>query len=83
MGQVVSFEPDDREFVYAVVLRMVRFDADAEDVTQDALLLAYRYQDAFRGDAAYHTWLYRIDVTSALRFLRRRRRSREVLPLDG
>ncbi|MBL9016419.1 MAG: sigma-70 family RNA polymerase sigma factor [Myxococcales bacterium] len=75
---VVSFQPDDRLFVYAVVYKLVGPD-DAEDVTQDALLLAYRARDSFRGDARYRTWLYRIAMTTALGHLRRRRRARVSL----
>src|SRR6266481_2636665 len=53
--------------------------ADAEDVTQDALLLAHRYRESFRGDSRYSTWLYRVTATAALMFLRRQRRlAREV-----
>jgi RNA polymerase sigma-70 factor (ECF subfamily) len=74
--KAVTFGPADRGFVYAVARRIVTSDSDAEDVTQDALLLAYRHRDAFRGDARYRTWLYRIAATTALGFLRKRRRSR-------
>ena len=75
---LVTFRPDDRAFVFAVVYRLVGPD-DAEDVTQDALLLAYRARDSFRGDSRYRTWLYRIALTSALGHLRRRRRARVAL----
>lgn len=72
----VTFGSADRGFVYAVARRYVTCDSDADDVTQEALLLAYRYRDAFRGDSRYRTWLYRIASTTALGFLRKRRRSR-------
>jgi len=81
----VLFGPGERGFVYAVAKRIVKSAEDAEDVTQEALLLAYRYRDAFRGDAKYRTWLYRIASTTALGHLRRMRRSREQLtpePID-
>ncbi len=72
----VTFGPEDRRFVYAVVRRIVGREQDAEDVTQDALLLAYRHRDSFRGDSRYRTWLYRIAATTALGHLRKQRRSR-------
>ena len=75
----VLFGPEDRGFVYAVARRIVGSREDADDVTQEALLLAYRYRDAFRGDSKYRTWLYRIASTTALGLLRKRRRSREEL----
>jgi len=62
-----------------VALKYVRDEQDAEDVTQDAMLLAHRYRDQFRGESRYSTWLYRVTATAALMFLRKQRRlSREV-----
>lgn len=79
----VTFGPEDRGFVYAVARRIVGSSEDADDVTQDALMLAYRHREAFRGDSRYRTWLYRIASTTALGHLRRRRRSKEHLaPTD-
>jgi len=76
MPDLVMFEPQHREFVFAVVRKFLNSAADADDVTQEALLLAYRHRASFRGDSLYRTWLYRIAVTSALGFLRKHRRSR-------
>ncbi|MBK9030403.1 MAG: sigma-70 family RNA polymerase sigma factor [Myxococcales bacterium] len=75
-GPAVSFTEDDRGFVYAVVRRIVRDEDAADDVTQDALLAAYRHRHTFRGQSRYRTWLYRVAVTSALSHLRRRRQRR-------
>ncbi len=72
----------DRGFVYAVARRIVGSANDADDVTQDALILAHRHRAAFRGDSKYRTWLYRIAATTAIGFLRRRKRSREQLAND-
>ncbi len=73
----VPLELSDRDYVYAIALRVVRSPADADDVTQDTLLLAFRYRDGFRGEACYRTWLYRIAYTTALRHLRRKQRTVE------
>ena len=75
MTEPITFAPDERRYVYAVAWRIVGSSDDAEDVTQDALVLAYRNRDAFRGESRYRTWLHRIAVTTALRHLRRQRRS--------
>lgn len=71
----------DRSFVYAVIRRILRDDDATSDATQDALLLAHRHRDQFRGEAAHRTWLYRIAVTTALGHLRKRRRTREGVAL--
>ena len=78
----VTFAATDRRFVYAIAKRIVRSHQDAEDVTQDALLLAYRHRDAYRGDSAYHTWLHQIAAMTALAFLRRGRRRGRMYELD-
>lgn len=74
----VTFAPDDRRYVYSVVRRVVASADDAEDATQEALVLAFRYRDSFRGQSRYRTWLHRIAMTSAINQLRRQRRSRLV-----
>ena len=75
-----SFGPETIKYVYAIAMKYVRDEDAAWDVTQDALLNAYRHRDSFRGESAYTTWLYRIAATAALMYLRKqRRRSREVL----
>ncbi len=69
-----------RAYVRSVALKYVHDDSDADDVTQDAMLLAHRYRASFRGDSRYTTWLYRVTATAALMFLRRQRRYARELP---
>lgn len=72
-----------RAYVRSVAMKYVRDEQDAEDVTQDALLLAHRYRASFRGEARFSTWLYRVTATAALMFLRRQRRLARELPASG
>ena len=53
----------------------------AADVTQEALLLAHRHRDSFRGDAQFSTWLYRVAATTSLMWLRRQRRIGREVPM--
>lgn len=48
-----------------LISRFVRNSAEAEDVTQDAFIKAYRALPSFRGDSAFYTWLYRIGINTA------------------
>lgn len=74
-----SLGQPERDFVFAVVMKMVKDEAEADDVAQDALLLAFRHRDSFRGQSKYSTWLYRVATTTALMHLRSRaRRRREI-----
>lgn len=52
-----------------LVGRFVRDHAEAEDVTQEAFIKAYRALPGFRGESAFYTWLYRIGVNTAKNWL--------------
>ena len=52
-----------------LVGRLVRDQAEMEDVVQEAFIKAYRALPNFRGDAAFYTWLYRIGINTAKNFL--------------
>jgi RNA polymerase sigma-70 factor (ECF subfamily) len=61
---------------------VVRDDADAEDVLQEAYIAAYRHLPQFRGEARLATWLTRIVINQAIGRLRSRRRDNVVALLD-
>jgi RNA polymerase sigma-70 factor, ECF subfamily len=69
--------------VYAVCLRMVGNTAEAEDLTQEVFLQAFRKLGSFRGESAFSTWLHRLTVNCVLMHFRRRRSRREQLTEDG
>lgn len=60
--------------VRALVYPLVLNDADADDVTQEAMLRALAGLDGFAGRAAFTTWLHRVAVNTARNFLRSRNR---------
>ncbi len=64
--------------VYNVALRMMGNPHDAEDVSQEALLSAYRAFGRFRGESKVTTWLYRITVNAALMRLRKEKKARTL-----
>jgi RNA polymerase sigma-70 factor (ECF subfamily) len=57
--------------VYRAALAALGNTADAEDVAQEALVLAYRRINQFRGDASVKTWM--ISIAWRLSLSRRRR----------
>jgi len=61
----------------AVARRLVRDEADAQDVVQTAYLSAFRAVEQFEGAAQISSWLHRIVVNTALMKLRTRRRKPE------
>jgi RNA polymerase sigma factor (sigma-70 family) len=59
--------------VRAQLRRLVNGDhGRADDLAQEAFLLAWRKLDQFRGDAAFSTWLYRIAYTCFLQTHRKK-----------
>lgn len=55
--------------IQRLIGRMVR-DADlVEDIAQETFIRAYRALHQFRGDSQFYTWLYRIAVNTAKKFL--------------
>ena len=64
--------------IRAVLRRLVRTDADADDLLQETLLSAYRHWDRFRGDSSACTWFHSIAVRKAARHGRNSARRRSV-----
>jgi RNA polymerase sigma-70 factor (ECF subfamily) len=52
--------------VYRLSLGVLKHHEDAEDVTQETFIQAFRALPGFRGDALFYTWLYRIALNKAL-----------------
>ena len=64
--------------LYRVARAILRDDAEAEDVIQDAYVRAYQHLDQFAGRAPFSTWLTRIAVDEALRRMRWRNRNQQL-----
>ena len=68
--------------LFRVARAILKNNADAEDVLQEAYLAAYRHIGDFRADAKLSTWLTRIVINQALARLRSRQRARIVVPFS-
>ena len=69
-GDLLAFEELVRLYadrLHAVVRRLVDDQHEAEEVTQEAFLRAWRGIATFKGDSQFFTWLYRIGVNEAHR----------------
>ena len=56
--------------IYQLAYRHMRNHEDAEEVAQDVLLRVFQKIDAFRGEAALSSWIYRITFNTAMSRLR-------------
>ena len=71
-GDNAAFDVLVRKYQHKIlklVMRYVRDASEAEDITQEAFLKAYRALPKFRGDSAFYTWIYRIAINTAKNFL--------------
>ena len=76
-GEPASYAPlveRYKDMAYNISLRIVRRPEDAEEITQDAFVKAYRSLKGFKGDAKFSTWLYRIVYNSSVSHIRRKQR---------
>jgi len=59
--------------LYNGLVHMLRDEAEAEDATQEAFVLALTKLDSFRNQSAFFTWLYRIAFNAAISRMRKKR----------
>lgn len=62
-----------QRYVFTLALRMVKNREDAEEVTQDCFIKAYRGLANFEQKSKFSTWLYRIVFTTAMTHLRKKK----------
>ncbi len=60
--------------VFNLVYRMLEQYEDATEITQETFLAAWQGLPAFRGDARFPTWLYRIAYNCSLKQIELRKR---------
>lgn len=71
------------ERVYRAARAIVRDDAEAEDVMQQAYVNAYAHLHQFNRQAQFSTWLLRIAIHESLARVRRQRRYEPFAEEDG
>ena len=74
-----------RRMVYTLALQLLKNEADAEEVAQDAFFKAYKSLNSFEGRSAFSTWIYRITYHEAISKLRKNKNhetSYDTIPLQ-
>ncbi|MGB8953712.1 MAG: sigma-70 family RNA polymerase sigma factor [Candidatus Aminicenantales bacterium] len=78
-GDVEAFTELARRFqekIYYTVFGMTRNHQDADDLTQETFLYAYKALRSFKQKSSFYTWIYRIAVNLTLNFLKRKSREK-------
>ena len=60
--------------LYNSLIQIVRNEAEAEDVVQEAFISALTKLNTFQGKSGFYTWLYRIAFNNAISRLRKRKK---------
>jgi len=62
-----------QERVYATIYHMTSNHEDANDLTQETFVKAYKALSSFKGDSGFFTWVYRIAVNKTINFLKQKK----------
>ena len=60
-----------QEYVFTIVIRMLKVREEAEEVAQDIFIKVYDSLSSFKGESKFSTWLYRIAYRKALDQIRK------------
>jgi len=66
---------DHHLMVFRTAMGFVHLREEAEDITQDVFIRAYKSLENFRGDSTISTWLYRITVNVSLSYIAQKKRN--------
>ena len=82
-----SFLVDNyKNMVFSLAFKMTKSREEAEEVSQDTFIKAYKNLSKFKGDSKFSTWLYRIAYHTSLDAIKRNKKTtntfdiNEVLP---
>ncbi|MFP4622052.1 MAG: RNA polymerase sigma factor [Bacteroidales bacterium] len=69
-----------KDMVFTLAYRILKSREDAEEISQDAFMKAYRSLKKFRKEAKFSTWLYRIVYNLCVSRLRKNKK--QIVSLD-
>jgi RNA polymerase sigma-70 factor (ECF subfamily) len=69
--------------IYSLAFRLLESREEAEDAVQEVFLNAFRSLHSFKLEARFYSWLYTIAVNKIRSLLRKGRRGRRTVSLDG
>ena len=58
--------------VFNLIVRIVRCEYDAEELTQDTFMKCFESLSSFNAKSSFSTWLYRIAYNTAISFTRKK-----------
>jgi RNA polymerase sigma-70 factor (ECF subfamily) len=71
-----------KDLVFTLALRMIKNREEAEEVSQDTFIKAFKSIDKFKGKSKFSTWIYRVAYNTCLDRLKKIKREYNVVAID-
>jgi len=71
-----------KDMVFTLAVKMTKSKEDAEEISQDSFVKAYRYLPKFKGDSKFSTWLYKISYNTCLDSIKKSAYQRNQVVID-
>jgi len=72
-----------KHMVFTLTLRIVKNREEAEEVSQDVFVKAYKNLENFKGDSKFSTWIYKIAYYASLDVIKRNKRQVKTDDIDS
>jgi RNA polymerase sigma-70 factor (ECF subfamily) len=69
--------------VFRTCMGFLHHKDDADDLTQEVFIQTYQTLPAFKGDASFSTWIYRISVNASLNKIRKSQKNQLLQRLES
>ena len=78
-----SFLVDNyKNMVFSLAFKMTKSREEAEEVSQDTFIKAYKNLSKFKGDSKFSTWLYRIAYHTSLDAIKRNKKTTNTIDIN-
>lgn len=71
-----------KDMVYSLAYKMTKNKQEAEEISQDTFVKAYKNIRKFKGDSKFSTWLYRIAYHTSLDYLKKDKNHKKTFEIN-
>ncbi|MFK8059265.1 MAG: RNA polymerase sigma factor [Polaribacter sp.] len=71
-----------KNMVYSLAYKMTKNREEAEEVSQDTFIKAYKNLSKFKGDSKFSTWLYRIAYHTSLDAIKKNKNNNQTIEIN-
>ena len=71
-----------KNMVYSLAYKMTKNREEAEEISQDTFIKAFKKINNFKGDSKFSTWLYRIAYHTSLDYLKKSKKEHHTFEIN-